>query len=53
MLGGMSEEMGDADLATCRAEDTTARLQARAYALDELLAPGVLADEAKGYPDPA
>ena len=36
VLGGMSEEMGDVDLATRRAEDTTARLQARADALDEL-----------------
>jgi phage shock protein A len=43
-LGGMPEEAGDVDLATRRAEDTTARLQARASALDELLASGSPAD---------
>ena len=40
VLGGISEEMSDVDLATRRAEDTTAQLQARANALDELLASG-------------
>ena len=44
VLGGMSEEVGDVDLATRRAEDTTARLRARADALDELLASGGPAD---------
>jgi phage shock protein A len=44
ILGGISEEEGDVDLATHRAEDTTARLQARANALDELLATGNPAD---------
>ena len=44
VLGGISEEMSDVDLATRRAEDTTARLQARADALDEMLATGGPAD---------
>ena len=44
VLGGVSEEMSDVDLATRRAEDTIARLQARANALDELLATGNPAD---------
>ena len=44
VLGGMSEEVGDVDLAARRAEDTTARLRARADALDELLASGGPAD---------
>ena len=43
-LGGISEEVGDVDLAARRAEDTTARLQARANALDEMLATGSPAD---------
>ena len=43
-LSGISEEMSDVDLATRRAEDTTARLQARADALNELLASGTLAE---------
>ena len=43
-LSGISEEMSDVDLATRRAEDTTAWLQARADALNELLASGTLAD---------
>ena len=43
-LGGISEEMGDVDLATRRAEDTAARLQARANALEDLLASGSPAD---------
>ncbi|GAA2912368.1 PspA/IM30 family protein [Streptosporangium fragile] len=41
---GLSEEMGDVGLAVQRAEDRTAQLQARAGALDELLASGVLED---------
>lgn len=41
---GLSEEMGDVGLAIQRAEDKTAQLQARAGALDELLASGALED---------
>ncbi|PID98061.1 MAG: phage shock protein A [Actinomycetales bacterium] len=41
---GISEEMGDVGLAIQRAEDKTAQLQARASAVDELLASGVLED---------
>lgn len=43
-FSGISEEMGDVGLAMQRAEDKTARLQARAGALDELLASGALED---------
>lgn len=43
-LGGISEEMSDVDLAARRAEDTTARLQARANALDDMLASSSPAD---------
>jgi phage shock protein A len=43
-FGGIWEQMADVDLATRRAEDTTARLQARASALDDLIASGTLAD---------
>jgi len=43
-FGGIWEQMGDVDLATRRAEDTTARLQARASALGDLIASGTLAD---------
>jgi phage shock protein A len=38
IVGGASEELGDVGLATRRAEETTARLQARAEALAELIA---------------
>ena len=38
LVGGATEEMGDVGIATRRAEETTARLQARAQALEELLA---------------
>lgn len=41
---GISEEMGDVGLAIQRAEDKTAQLQARAGAIDELLASGALDD---------
>src|SRR3954453_22498378 len=41
---GISEEMGDVGLAVQRAEDKTAQLQARAGAIDELLASGALDD---------
>jgi phage shock protein A len=43
-LDGISEEMSDVDLAARGAEDATARLQARADALGELLASGSPAD---------
>ena len=41
---GISEEMGDVGVAIQRAEDRTAQLQARAAALDELMASGALQD---------
>jgi phage shock protein A len=41
-FSGISEEMGDVGLAIQRAEDKTAQMQARAGALDELLASGAL-----------
>ncbi|MFF8395253.1 PspA/IM30 family protein [Streptomyces sp. NPDC016172] len=41
---GIGEEMGDVGLAMQRAEDKTEQLQARAGALDELLASGALED---------
>ena len=41
---GISEEMGDVGLAIQRAQDKTEETQARAGALDELLASGVLED---------
>ena len=43
-LGGISEEMGDVSLAVERAEDKTEKLRARAGAIDELAAAGVLDD---------
>ena len=43
-LGGISEEMGDVSLAVERAEDKTEKLRARAGAIDELAAAGVLED---------
>jgi phage shock protein A len=42
---GISEEMGDVGLAVQRAEDKTAQMQARAGAIDELLASGALDDK--------
>lgn len=41
---GMSEEMSDVGLAIQRAEDKTLQLQARASAVDELIASGALED---------
>ncbi len=41
-FSGISEEMGDVGMAIDRAEDKTAQLQARAGAIDELLASGAL-----------
>jgi phage shock protein A len=46
-FSGISEEMGDVGLAVQRAEDKTAQMQARAGAIDELLASGAL-DDATG-----
>jgi phage shock protein A len=43
-VAGIGEEMGDVGLAIQRAEDKTAQLQARAGAIDELLASGALDD---------
>jgi phage shock protein A len=43
-FSGISEEMSDVGLAMQRAEDKTAQLQARAGAIDELLASGALDD---------
>ncbi len=43
-FSGLSEEMGDVGLAMQRAEDKTAQMQARAGAIDELLASGALED---------
>ena len=43
-FSGISEEMGDVGLAIQRAEDKTQQMQARAGAIDELLATGALDD---------
>ena len=43
-FSGISEELGDVGLAIQRAEDKTAQMQARAGAIDELLASGALDD---------
>jgi phage shock protein A len=43
-FSGISEEMGDVGMAVQRAEDKTAQMQARAGAIDELLASGALED---------
>ena len=48
---GISEEMGDVGLAIQRAEDKTAQMQARAGAIDELLASGALEDHVGGPQD--
>jgi phage shock protein A len=50
-FSGISEEMGDIGLAIQRAEDKTAQMQARAGAIDELLASGALEDHVGGSPD--
>jgi phage shock protein A len=49
-FSGISEEMGDVGLAIQRAEDKTATMQARAGAIDELVASGAL-DDASGQPN--
>jgi phage shock protein A len=46
-FAGLSDEMGDIGRAVQRAEDKTAQLQARAGAIDELIASGAL-DDASG-----
>ncbi|WP_109509950.1 PspA/IM30 family protein [Nocardioides speluncae] len=43
-MSGIGEEMGDVGMAIQRAEDKTAQLQARAGAIDELIASGALDD---------
>ena len=43
-VSGISEEMGDVGMAMQRAQDKTEQMQARAAALDELLASGALED---------
>lgn len=48
-FSGIGEEMGDVGLAIQRAEDKTLQLQARAGAVDELLASGAL-DDVTGSP---
>ena len=50
-FSGISEEMGDVGLAIARAEDKTAQMQARAGAIDELLASGALEDHVSGGQD--
>jgi phage shock protein A len=50
-FSGISEEMGDIGLAIQRAEDKTAQMQARAGAIDELLASGALEDHVAGSHD--
>ncbi|MEV7967844.1 PspA/IM30 family protein [Sphaerisporangium sp. NPDC088356] len=50
-FSGISEEMGDVGLAIQRAEDKTAQMQARAGAIDELLASGALDDFSGSRPD--
>src|SRR6202050_2440102 len=50
-FSGISEEMGDVGMAIQRAEDKTAQMQARAGAIDELLASGALEDHVSGGND--
>src|SRR5579862_2922881 len=50
-FSGISEEMGDVGMAIQRAEDKTAQMQARAGALDELMASGALDDVVGGPRD--
>jgi phage shock protein A len=49
-FSGISEEMGDVGMAIQRAEDKTAQMQARAGAIDELMASGAL-DDVGGHRD--
>ena len=46
-MSGIGEEMGDVGLAIQRAEDKTANMQARAGAIDELIASGALDDASR------
>lgn len=48
---GLSEEMGDIGVAISRAEDRTMELQARAGAVDELMASGAIEDPTRSYGD--
>jgi phage shock protein A len=48
-VSGISEEMGDVGMAVQRAQDKTAQMQARAGAIDELMASGAL-DDVSGTP---
>lgn len=48
---GISEEMGDVGMAVERAENKTAQMQARAGAVDELIASGALNDPISGGKD--
>jgi phage shock protein A len=50
-FSGISEEMGDVGMAIQRAEDKTAQMQARAGAIDELMASGALDDVVSGPRD--
>jgi phage shock protein A len=50
-FSGISEEMGDVGMAIQRAEDKTAQMQARAGAIDELMASGALDDGLGGRRD--
>lgn len=50
-FSGISEEMGDVGMAIQRAEDKTLQMQARAGAVDELLASGALDDPTGTYKD--
>ena len=49
-MSGIGEEMGDVGLAIQRAEDKTAQMQARAGAIDELIASGALDDVTSSGP---
>jgi phage shock protein A len=49
-VSGLSEEMGDVNSAMQRAQDKTAQMQARAGALDELMASGALNDATTALP---
>ena len=46
-MSGIGEEMGDVGMAIQRAEDKTAQMQARAGAIDELIASGALDDHSQ------
>ena len=50
-LSGIGDEMGDVGAAIQRAEDKTAQMQARAGAIDELLASGALDDITSSGPN--